>query len=294
MARLEGAVSAIHDSKAFHAYLDTQARFHRYSWGNVLLIVAQRPDATRVAGFQTWKRLGRHVRKGEHGLKIIVPRGAARVGADEIPPADPLQGEDEGETAPATVPSPASVSTRPRIIGARRFGVGTVFDVSQTEGQPLPSVDVPVLEGDDGLELYGRLERVATDEGVTIERGSERLGPSTMGVYSPDERQIVLRQAATRQMTKTLAHELAHHFGGTTIPSPEEETTAESVAYVVCARFGLDTGQRSFQYVATWSQDPRVFRGALSRIQTLSLRIIERIEGRGAVGPVAERSHDLA
>ncbi len=255
------------------------------------MILAQRPDATRVAGFQTWKRLGRHVRTGEHGLRIIVPRGSARVAMDDLPPTDPFRGDDEPEAFPATIPSPTSVSDRARIIGARRFGVGTVFDVSQTEGEPLPSVDVPVLEGEDGLELYGRLGRVATDEGLTIERGSERLGPSTMGFYAPDERRIVLRQAATRQMAKTLAHELAHHFGAATTPSAEEETTAESVAYVVCARFGLDTGQRSFPYVATWSQDQRVFRGALGRIQALSHRIIERAEGQGLTSPVADRSH---
>jgi len=183
LATLEQSVAAIQDSGGFRAYLTAQARFHAYSWGNVLLILAQRPDATRVAGFQTWKRLGRHVRTGEHGLRIIVPRGSARVAMDDLPPTDPFRGDDEPEAFPATIPSPTSVGDRARIIGARRFGVGTVFDVSQTEGEPLPAVDVPVLEGEDGLELYGRLGRVATDEGLTIERGSERLGPSTMGFY---------------------------------------------------------------------------------------------------------------
>ena len=101
---------------------------------------------------------------------------------------------------------------------------------------------------------------------------------SSQGFYAPDERRIVVREAAPRQMTKTLAHELAHHLGGALASTPEEETIAESVAYVACARFGLDTGERSFPYVATWSREPRVFRAALGRIQHLSRALIDRVE----------------
>jgi len=130
LATLERSVAAIQESHEFRAYLAAQARFHAYSWGNVLLILAQRPDATRVAGFRTWKRLGRHVRKGEHGLTIIVPRGSAGVTIEDIPPADTLRGDDEPETgSAAAVPSSAPVGDRPRTTGARRFGVGTVFDL---------------------------------------------------------------------------------------------------------------------------------------------------------------------
>jgi hypothetical protein len=99
-----------------------------------------------------------------------------------------------------------------------------------------------------------------------------------MGLYSPTDRLIVVRNAAPRQMTKTLAHELAHHFGGAIVPSAEEETIAESVAYVVCARFGLDTGERSFPYVATWSKDTPVFKRALGRIAGLSGQFVDRLE----------------
>ncbi len=135
-----------------------------------------------------------------------------------------------------------------------------------------------MLEGDEGQDLYARLERVANDEGLTVERGADLPRPSIMGLYVPDERRIVVRNAPPRQMTKTLAHELAHHLGGALAPSPEEETIAESVAYVACARFGLDTGERSFPYVATWSREPRVFRAALGRIQHLSRALIDRVE----------------
>lgn len=150
--------------------------------------------------------------------------------------------------------------------------------------RPSPTIDIPVLTGDEGRALYTRLEQVARDEGLNVALGSERLRPTSMGFYSPDERRIVVREAAPRQMAKTLAHELAHHFGGATSSDPEEETVAESVAYVSCARFGLDTGERSFPYVATWSREPSVFRAALGRIQRLSHLLIDRIDAGATAG----------
>lgn len=300
LARLEQAVTGIQDSAAFRAYLDVQARFHRYSFSNALLILAQCPDATQVAGFQTWKQLGRPVRKGEHGIKIIVPYRSAGARTNQLDPADADAGDaadaDGASAAQADTVSPAT-GHQP-LTSARRFGVGAVFDISQTDGVPLPAIDVPVLTGSEGQPLYDQLAGLAAADGLTLQRQSDRLGPATMGFYSPTERLIVVREASTRQMTKTLAHELAHHFGGATAPSPEEETVAESAAYIVCARFGLDTGERSFPYVATWSQDQRVFRAALGRIQQVSRRIIERVEATTEINPPAisraEGSHDLS
>jgi antirestriction protein ArdC len=259
LTRLEQAVGAIHDSETFRAYLDAQARFHSYSFSNVLLILSQKPDATRVAGYQTWKSLGRQVRRGEKGIRIIVPiRGRA------------TSSPDESEAADAEKPRPERTIVR--------FGTGSVFDISQTDGKPLPTVDVPVLEGAEGEALYDRLAAIATDESLALERTSQLPRESVMGYYEPDQRRIVVREASPRQMTKTLAHELAHHFGAGTQSTPEEETMAESVAYVVCAHFGLDTGERSFPYIATWSQDSAVLKGAMARIQQVSSRIIGRFE----------------
>jgi antirestriction protein ArdC len=267
LGRLDEAVSAIHDSEAFRRYLDVQARFHRYSFGNVLLILSQQPEATHVAGYRTWQSLGRQVRRGERGIKILVPMRVR-------------QRENDADVGEATDSAGQTSDDDPA--GARQrllFGIGTVFDIAQTDGEPLATIDVPVLAGDDGVALYTQLEAIASQEGLTVERGSRRLTrPQTMGFYSPTERLIVVREAAARQMTKTLAHELAHHFGGATAPSAEEETVAESVAYVVCARFGLDTGERSFPYVATWSREIQLFRHALGRIQGLSGRLIDHLE----------------
>lgn len=116
---------------------------------------------------------------------------------------------------------------------------------------------------------------VSQDEGLAVQRGSERLGPATMGFYSPTERLIVLRETAQLQMTKTLAHELAHHYGTHQTSNAASETVAESVAYVTLAHHGLDSGVRSFPYVATWSREPAVLRTALGEIQTISSRLID-------------------
>jgi antirestriction protein ArdC len=250
--RLEQAVSRIQDSETFRRFLDAQARFHAYSWGNVLLILAQRPDATQVAGFRTWQAMGRYVRRGERGIRIIVPmrRRNGRVS------------DEDGQDAEA--------------LTRLYFGTGSVFDVSQTGGQPLPEVAVPTLEGEQGRGLYARLSAIAISESVDLQEVAELPG-QMMGYYQPESRRIVLRQAAPRQMTKTLAHELAHHFGGGTTSNPEEETCAEAVAYVVCARFGLDTGERSFPYIAIWSREPKTLKAAMTRIQAVSALMIDRL-----------------
>ena len=117
LASLEQAVLDVQDSDTFKAYLRMAAKFHKYSFGNILLIASQRPDATRVAGFRTWHALGRHVRRGEKGIAIVVPFRS-------------LRDNDEGEVEERV-----------------RFGTGYVFDISQTEGADLPEVEVPLTEG---------------------------------------------------------------------------------------------------------------------------------------------------
>lgn len=285
LERLETAVNAIHDSASFRAYLDVQARFHQYSSNNALLILAQRPDATRVAGYQTWKSLGRQVRHGERGITIIVPmRVRDRSQTDggmpiPEPPSSSSQALATEPTGTHSTDSPAS-----EVIPADRrlrFGVGTVFDLTQTDGRPLPSIEVPLLTAESGQALYRRLEQFSQQEGLTIQRGSARLGPTTMGFYSPAERLIVLREAAQLQMTKTLAHELAHHVAGHAMSGPAVETEAEGIAYVVLAHAGLDSGARSFPYIATWAQDRAVLTAALSRIQQVSATIIRQLPTTG-------------
>ena len=257
LARLEQAVGQIQDSETFRQYLDVQARFHHYSFGNVALILFQCPDATRVAGYNTWLKLHRYVRRGEQGIRIIVPMRKKK-------------SEDDPEE-------------EARLF----FGIGNVFDVSQTEGEDLPDIDVPELHGDthEGRELLQRMGDFATRSGLSVRLGEEdELREKQMGYYSPATKAIVLRPAEPLQMVKTLAHELAHHYAESKSSDAESETIAEAVAYVVCSHFGLDTGARSFPYIAVWSQDKAVLKNALTTVQRVSAKMIDGVEGNGSGG----------
>jgi antirestriction protein ArdC len=255
LAQLERSVAAIQDSDTFRAYLTAQARFHQYSFGNVLLILAQRPDATSVAGYRTWQFLGRQVIKGEKAIRIIAPAYSKKE-----------QVAQTGEEVERQVAF---------------FRSAAVFDISPTEGDPLPEVAVPVLDSHAGAELYARLEGVALTEGLRVTIGHESFlqRPQLMGFYEPHSRAIYVKEAAQLQQTKTLAHELGHHFAKHQVSGPASETEAEAVSYVVLAHYGLDAGERSFPYIATWSQDKAVLKAALATIQTVSTTMIERVAG---------------
>jgi len=255
-ARLEVAVEHIQDSDTFRDYLLMQSRFHSYSYKNTLLIMAQRPDATRVARFDNWKAMGRSVKKGEKAIKVFYPMLRKQRNQD---------GKEE------------EVLTG--------FGIGNTFDVSQTDGKPLPDVHIPVLEGDEGGVLFGKLEGLARQQGVRVNHlPPPAPGEHTMGSYDPLTRTIDLHAASQLQVTKTLAHELAHHFAGHKPDQqrqPEQETVAEASAYVVCSHFGLDTGARSFPYVAVWAKEKQVLKDALGTIQKISSQMIRGLEGEG-------------
>lgn len=269
LQRLEQSVEAIQDSDTFRHYLDFQSRFHRYSFSNTLLILAQRPDATQVAGFRSWQRMNRFVKKGEKAIKIFVPMTKKQVDAET--------GEEEKKLF---------------------FGIGNVFDVSQTNGEELPRVEVPVLEGNEGLELYNRTKELLEADGLTVEwmpLEEAQRHPNLMGYLRPDEKLVRVRgDVSQRQQTKTILHEAAHYVGGhgscSGISRDEAETEAESVAYVVAARFGIDTGERSFPYVATWSKDKAVFKAVLGRIQQTSATIIDRLGGTEELFPDTEEN----
>ena len=265
--RLEQAVGEIHDSDSFRRYLDVQARFHHYSWGNAALILARRPDATRVAGYRTWQALGRQVRKGEQAITIVVPR----ITRDADAPED---------------------ADKRRV----SFAIGNVFDLSQTEGDPLPGLTVPVLESDDGGLLYDELARLAGRGNIRVSLVDTFPTPEQMGSYDPLGRRIRVREHVPQlQRTKTLAHELAHHYTGHTETygafRDEHETIAESVAYVVLAHFGLDSGERSFPYIATWSKDRATLKQVLGTIQGVAGMIISSIEAQYGV-PTAPLDQD--
>lgn len=269
LKRLEAAVEQIQDSDDFRAWLGLQSRFHQYSYGNTLLIMAQRPTATRVAGLRTWNALGRFVNKGERGIDILAP----------VFPKGTTKEQDEQQ-----VPV--------------NYIVVKTFDVSQTNGKPLPEFDVPVLEGDEGGVLDAALEQLAIGDGLRVERPRHLLGDE-MGLYAPDGKLIVVRThdkagqpVSQLQQTKTMAHELAHHVGGhgrlqtgtMTRTRGEEESIAEACAYVTLAHFGLDSGARSFPYIAGWAHEKEVLQGVMGDVQRVSARLIAGAEKLLGIG----------
>ena len=259
LVRFEDAVGAIQDSDSFRRWLDISSRFHNYSLGNQLLIAMQRPEATYVAGFHAWLKLGRHVLKGEKGIKIMVPL-PRKVTNDE--------GEEER-----------------RVTG---FGTGRVFDVSQTDGEPLPTLEVPTLDGEAGAELWDGLAGFAASQGVNVSVvDPAELPRDTMGYYVPATKGIVVGAHGQRQRTKTLAHELGHHIARVD-DRAENECIAEGIAYIVCGHFGVDTGERSFSYVASWAKDKAVLRTVLGTIQSASATLIEGVTLSDRIDPVTD------
>ena len=258
LSTLEQGIDGILDSQSFGDYLATMAKFHHYSAGNVLLIQLQAPEASRVAGYQRWKQLGRQVKFGEKGIKILVPHVHKQT--------DQETGEEE------------------RIV--RNFGLGTVFDVSQTEGNPLPEPPVAreIRESSDaGVALFGHLMRFVEGAGVTVERAALEHGH---GYYAPSKRRIVLgSHLVGDQRAKTLAHEAAHfvadHRGW--INREDADTVAESAAFVVLNHYGIDASDYSFAYVATWAQDRAVVKRNLDAIQRTAHALIAGIEGGDAM-----------
>ena len=266
--RLTAAVAALVDGDAWRAMLQVAARFPRYSTNNVLLITGQRPDATTVAGLRTWNTLGRRVRKGEKGIAILAPctyRPRAQPGTD---------GATAAETADSTDPEAAER----RVL--RGFRVAYVFDITQTDGDPLPEVAPGPLTGDAPAQLWQRLALVVEADGYRIERGP--CGGAYGHTRFTDRVVRVRDDVAPAQATKTLAHELGHiraehhtRFAETyhrdTRCRGIAEVEAESIAYVVSAVAGLDTTDYTVPYIAHWAEgDTTVLRDTAARVITLA------------------------
>jgi antirestriction protein ArdC len=261
MRSLEQGIAGILDSEVFARYLALMSRLHHYSPSNVALILAANPEATYVAGYKRWQTLGRQVRRGEQGIAILVPHKRAIA-------------LEEGEETTIV----------------HSFGVGTVFDVAQTEGEPLP--EPPAVRAireatDAGAALYRALETYVTAQGLSVVHEELRHGN---GYYAPDLRRIgVDTRLAGDQAAKTLAHETAHvvadHHGW--LPKADVETVAESTAYVVLQHFGIDSSGYSFGYVARWAEERQVLTRNLATIQQTAHAIITGIEGETTPKPTS-------
>lgn len=255
--RLTRAVEEIVSGEDWQQMLAVAARFHRYSAANVMLIRAQRPDATRVAGYRTWQSLDRQVRKGETGIAILAPC---------VYRARPVDDSDE-ERSPELA----------RVL--RGFTVVYVFDQFQTEGQPIPEVSPTLLEGDDPAALWERLAAQVHAAGFTLSRGD--CAPAN-GRTDFAARTVVIGAAlAPAQAAKTLAHEVGHivmGHGGTEYAlgcRGRAEVEAESVAFLVCATAGLPTDGYSFPYVAGWAENSEVVRATAEVVIGCARRILD-------------------
>jgi len=244
------------------------------------LILAQRPDSTRVAGYRKWQELGRQVRKGEKGIVILVPY-QRRLRRDHDDVDEDHNDEDHDDEGP-----PAERS----VFGAvQRFGIGRIFDIVQTDGPPLPEPPpAQPIDGasETGMRLYADLLDYLELYGVTA--GREETQPSN-GYYQPLNRHVGIGlHIDGDQATKTLAHETAHmvaaHSPG--VERRDAETVAESAAFVVLTHYGIDSSDYTFPYVATWAQDRAVLKRNLAAIQQVSHRIIAGLEGDESIEPL--------
>jgi hypothetical protein len=253
--RLLAQTEALMQSQGWQDFLAMAARFHRYSANNVMLILAQAPHATQVGGYRRWQSLGRQVRKGERGIAILAPCVKRRWPVD-----------DEETDQPELV----------RIL--RGFRVAHVWDLSQTDGEPLPDVRPALLAGKAPAGLWGSLAQEVRTAGFELARG-DCGGANGRTDYL--KRTVRVRDDVDdAQAVKTLAHELAHvwlhdpehgsHHRGTA------EVEAESVAYVVCHASGLDTADYTLPYLATWAGgDIAAIRSTAERVLSSARRALE-------------------
>jgi DNA primase catalytic core len=299
--QLADGVAAIRDGAAWHAWLDVAARFHHYSFGNQVLIAAQRPDATLVAGYRAWQGMGRHVRKGEKALWVLAPVTVRR-GTDAQGVPDATQLSDPLTTGADTDPSTRADWSRGRVVG---FRGAPVFDVAQTEGEPLPAPPrAELLAGQAPPGLWDTLAGVLTARGFALTRcpDATAIGGAN-GITDFGTRTVTLRADVDEaQAVKTLAHEvghvLLHHPGDPGAAAPAcrglVEVEAESVAYLVTAHHGLDTAGYTFAYVAGWAgQDPGAVQHTASRVLGAARQLIDATDPHTPRQEASRRSTSL-
>lgn len=277
--QLEQGVAEIFTSEKYTEYLNTMAKFHNYSFNNTLLITMQKPEATLVAGYQAWqKKFNRQVKRGEKGIQIIAP--APYKEKQEIEKTDPETGEivirEDGQPETEVVE---------RVI--TKFRVTTVFDVSQTTGEPIPEFEVSELEGD-VLIYHDFMEALKTVAPVPI--SFIEIDGEAKGFYQIVDKYIAVQPGMSEAQTmKTAVHETAHavlhdrdqmEAEGVVKDQLTKEVEAESVAYVVCNHFGLDTSEYSFSYIASWSsgKNMKELRASMDTIRKTSADMIGQIE----------------
>ena len=257
----EDAICEIRNSDKWKNWLATCSKFHNYSFNNQILIYLQMPTATKVAGYRMWQNeFDRHVKKGEKAIQILAPLIYKRQKATDEK-ALCLEGEEEEKY----------------IAG---FKVASVFDVSQTEGKDLPTIAEEIDCDVDNFDVLLGAVIASCDYPISF----EEIGGSANGYFSPSQRKIVVDSKMSQGQTiKTTLHEIAHsilHAGKNDLTTEEEETQAESVAFIVSNHLGIDTSAYSFGYLAGWASnaDAKELKSSMQIIKDTSSKLIDSIE----------------
>ena len=286
-AGIEQGIKDLFESDRYRKYLTTMSRFHKYSLNNVMLIHSQRPDATLVAGFNKWKNsFGRHVKKGEKGIQILAPTPyTIKVEKEKLDPDTKLPMIDEN----------GDPVTEEKEVSIPMFKVVSVFDVSQTEGKPLPQLAYSLSGAVEHYEEFMEALKRTSTVPIKVEHTEKNVD----GFFDLTNQSITIQAGMSEiQTVCAVIHEIAHsrlhnydHMteladDGETLLAPAEkdrhteEVEAESISYAVCQYFGIETSENSFGYIASWSQGKELkeLRASLETINRTSSELISGIE----------------
>ena len=238
-------------SEFFRQYLDVMSKFWKYSYHNQLLICCKMPDATRVAGFRTWQELNRNVKKGSKAIKILAPS------RKKVTETDPITNEEKEKQITLFIPV-------------------NVFDISQTEGEDLPDIEISV-KGDNYKDFLDNLVSLCKEKAIEV--NFKNLGINGLYGYSKGGQIAITNTESINTQVNTIIHEIAHellHKKGSTLSKEEKEIQAEGTAYVVTRHFGLEN--RSFNYLALYDADYKKIMENLKSVAEASKEIIEFLE----------------
>ena len=283
-AGIEQGIKDLFNSDRYASYLRTMSHFHHYSVNNTMLIYMQKPDATLVAGFNKWKdQFERHVNRGEKGIKIIAPVMVSTRQTRE---------KRDPQTHAVMLDQQGQAITEEIEVKVPRFRVASVFDISQTDGKPLPTLVNDLHENVEHFDAF--MEAVLRSSPVPLEIGPIENGAD--GFFNPSQQQIMLREGMSEAQTVSAAiHEITHATlhnynqkqnaqGDVANLQPKdrrtEEVEAESVSYAVCQYYGIETADNSFGYIAEWSQgrDLPELRSSLETINRTASDLITKID----------------
>lgn len=275
--KLEQGVKDVFASDNYHRLLDTMAKFPRYSINNNILIMMQKPDATLVQSYTGWKKMGRFVKKGEKGIRILAPA-----------PYKIEKEQDKLDSNGKAILDKDGEAVKEKVeINLTAFKPCSTFDISQTEGEPMPTIGVSELTGSvDGYKnLFDALKATSP-----VPVGFEDIKSGAKGYFHLEDNRIAINNGMSEvQNVKTLVHEMTHAILDNKeaqaaldekTSKNDKEVTAESVAYTVCKHYGIDTSDYSFGYVATWSKGKELpeLKDSLNKIRDTAAMIINSVD----------------